>query len=83
MIALHDTPLLRCADAAGGQPQRVGSALWQGAHDAPVFRDTSAPACVVGITFRAGGAAAFAGVPMAELASRSTPLDALWGPDVP
>jgi AraC-like DNA-binding protein len=79
VIALHDTPLLRFADAHAPDAQRFGAALWQGVQDAPVFRDTSAPACVVGISFQPGGAAAFAGVPMGELSGRTIALDALWG----
>jgi len=79
IIALHDAPLRRFADAADRCGVRIGSAVWQGAHDGPVLRDTSAPACVVGVSFRPGAAAAFAGVPMGELAGRTTSLDALWG----
>ncbi|RZU02778.1 AraC family transcriptional regulator [Rivibacter subsaxonicus] len=79
VIALHEAPLRRFADIDDRCGNSIGNALWQGVHDAPVLRDTSAPACVVGISFRAGGAAALAGVPMGELAGRTVALDALWG----
>lgn len=79
VIALHDAPLRRYAELDDHLGQSIGSALWQGVHDRPVLRDTSAPACVVGVSFRPGGAAAFAGVPMHELAGRSIALGELWG----
>lgn len=80
VIAMHDAPLRRFADEDAARSQPVGLALWQGAHDVAVLRDTSAPASVIGISFRAGGAAAFAGLPMGGLAGRAVALDALWGP---
>lgn len=79
VIALHEAPLRRFADIDDRRGNSIGNALWQGVHDAPVLRDTSAPACVVGISFRAGGGAALAGVPMGDLAGRTLALDALWG----
>jgi AraC-like DNA-binding protein len=79
VIALHDAALRRYADEHDREGQTLGHALWQGVHDRPVLRDTSAPACVVGVSFRPGGAAALAGVPMHELADRTIELGALWG----
>lgn len=79
VIALHDAPLRRYADEHDLAGRSLGQALWQGVHEGPVLRDTSAPACVVGASFRPGGAAALAGVPMHELAGRTIELGALWG----
>lgn len=79
VIALHDAPLRRFANAADAVGSSFGHALWQGVHEQPLLRDTAAASCVVGVTFKPGGAAALAGVPMHELAGRTVALGQLWG----
>ena len=49
VIALHEGSLLRFESEADRRGHRFGSAVWQGAHDAPAPRDTPAPSSVVGI----------------------------------
>ena len=79
VIALQQDALTRYAGAADCTGQRLRGGLVQGPSLCHFLRDTSTPSSVVGVQFRAGGAAALIGVPLGELAGRVVSLDDLWG----
>ena len=57
-----------------------GGGVVQGAQDRSHQRETHGASAVVGVHFKAGGAAVFFGGALPELRNRTVPLDALWGP---
>lgn len=79
VISLGQPHLSRYA----GVEDRIGThlqgAVFQGPQETCWLRSTDTPSSVVGVHFRAGGAAAFAGGALPELANRSVELRALWG----
>ena len=80
IIALRQTHLNRFASADDLQGQRFAGGIVQAPQQGPFFRETGEPSSVVGVHFRAGGAAALFGVPLTELSTPATP-DELWGPE--
>jgi len=56
-----------------------GGGVVQGAQDRSHQRETHGASAVVGVHFKAGGAAVFFGGALPELRNRTVPLDALWG----
>jgi AraC-like DNA-binding protein len=78
IIALRQTHLTRFASAADMHGQRFAGGIVQGPQQLPFFRETGEPSSVVGVHFRAGGAAALFGVPLTELSTPAAP-DELWG----
>jgi AraC-like DNA-binding protein len=79
VIALRQEHLSRHAGIDDRAGVRLLGAVFQGPQERCFLRATDAPSSVVGVHFRAGGAAAFAGVAPAELANRSVALHELWG----
>lgn len=78
IIALRQTHLNRFASADELQGRRFAGGIVQAPQQGPFFRETGEPSSVVGVHFRAGGAAALFGVPLTELSTPATP-DELWG----
>ena len=78
VIALRQAHITRLA-GPGTAGERFNAALVQGPQERSVFRDTSQASSVVGVQFRAAGAAALLGLPMNELANRTVALADLWG----
>jgi AraC-like DNA-binding protein len=76
---LERQTISRFADAQDKLGDRFNGAVLQGAHDRAHQRDTQSASAVVGVHFKAGGAAAFFGGAVPELYNRTVPLDALWG----
>lgn len=80
IIALRQSHLNRFAAVDDRQGRRFAGGIVQGPQQLPFFRDTGEPSAVVGVHFRAGGAAALLGLPLTELSAPATP-DELWGPE--
>jgi AraC-like DNA-binding protein len=68
-----------CADFVIPLGPRAGPAALIGAFDHATSRDTSQPACVVGVHFRPGGLSAFLDAPAGEFANRRLALADVWG----
>lgn len=81
VIALADAPIRRFTDELDGSPASFRVGLVSGPTDRPVFRDTSAPASVVGIHFRPFGLEAFVRDPVVRLTGKAIALDDVFGAD--
>lgn len=79
VIALHQEHLSRYSSADDRVGTRLRGAVFQGPQERCWLRATDEPSSVVGVHFRAGGAAAFVDGALPELANRSVELQALWG----
>jgi len=83
VIPLLERQLItRFTGADDAQGERFHGAVIQGAQDRMHLRDTHMASAVVGVHFKAGGAAAFFGGALPELHNRTVLLDDLWGPSV-
>ena len=67
-----------CVDSAVAQHLR--GAVVSGAHDRFAVRGMGGPSSVIGVHFKAGGAAALLGGALRDLRNRTVLLDELWGP---
>jgi AraC-like DNA-binding protein len=78
IFTLHDTPLVWRAPASADWEAWSGSIV-HGPQSGFYLAGPKPRGSSVGVSFRAGGAAAVLGVSMQELADRHVGLDALWG----
>src|SRR5262245_33570237 len=79
VIDLDDAPM-RVAAGDREPFHAYRGPLLCGTHSTPFVIDTSAPAAVLGVHFKPGGAFPFLPVPADETLGRHVSLDALWGP---
>lgn len=79
VIHLASEHITRYAGVDDTQGCRLPAMLASGAATRHFVIDTSRPSLVVGVHFRAGGAAALLGLPAGELAEQHVALEDLWG----
>ena len=78
VVPLLQDAIIRHADETAPATSFRG-AIVQGAHDRYAVRGTGGASSVVGVHFRAGGAAAFFGRALPDLRNRTVLLEDLWG----
>jgi len=79
VIPLLQESIVRFDSVDAAEPTRLRGAVVSGAHDRFAVRGMEGASRVVGVHFRAGGAAAFFGGALPALRNRTMLLDDLWG----
>ena len=79
VIPLLQDDILRYEHEDAVQLRRLHGGVLQGPHDRYSVRGTEGPSAVVGVHFRAGGAAALFGGALPALRNRTVLLEDLWG----
>jgi AraC-like DNA-binding protein len=79
VIPLLQDSIVRFDDLDAAAPIHYRGAIVSGAHDRFAVRGTGGASSVVGVHFRAGGAAAFFAGALPELRNRTVLLEDLWG----
>jgi AraC-like DNA-binding protein len=78
-LRLSNDPIRVFDSIADEHGSTFGHAVVGGVRSRYFVRDTAQPSISLGVQFRAGGAAAFLGMPADELSHRHTRLEELWG----
>jgi len=79
VIPLLQDSIVRFASVDAIAAKRFRGAVVCGAHDSFAVRGTEGASRVLGVHFKAGGAAAFFRAPLPDLRNRTVLLDELWG----
>jgi uncharacterized glyoxalase superfamily protein PhnB len=80
VIPLLQDSVVRFDSVDSSEPHHHRGAVVSGAHDGLAVRGMSGASSVIGVHFKAGGAAAFFGGGLAELRNRTVLLEECWGP---
>lgn len=80
VIPLLQDSVLRYDSVDAPQARHLRGGVVSGAHDTFAVRGMGGASVVVGVHFKAGGAAPFMGSALGDLRNRTVLLDELWGP---
>lgn len=80
VIPLLQDSVVRFNSVDSAQANHLRGATVSGAHDRFLVRGMDGPSSVIGVHFRAGGAAALFGAGLRDLRNRTVLLDEVWGP---
>ena len=80
VVPLLQDSVVRFASVDDAEALHFRGAVVSGAHDRFAVRGMGGASAVIGVHFKAAGAAAFLGGALGELRNRTVLLDALWGP---
>lgn len=80
VVPLLQESIVRYEGVDSTLPVHLRGAVVSGAHDRYSVRGMGGASSVLGVHFKPGGAAAFFGPALAEIANRTVLLESLWGP---